>query len=71
MNNQNNPANINIRIWEDLLKEGVPSLHVVDMIKTHITGLEALPDHIEGKEQALKACNDYLQEVKLCIGNEN
>lgn len=61
----------NIRIWQDMLDEGVPALHVTHMVKRHIAGLEALPDHIEGKEQALKECKAYLQEIELNANHEN
>lgn len=65
MNDQINPANVNIRIWEDLLKEGVPSLHVTNMVRKHIAGLEALSDEIEGKQQALIACREFAMRPEI------
>ena len=54
-----------------MLDEGVSTEHISKMAKQHIAGLEALPDHIEGKEQALKECKAYLQEIELNTNHEN
>lgn len=65
MTSQNNPANINISIWEELLKEGVPTLHVAHMVKKHIAALETLPDETENKTQALIACREFAMRLEI------
>lgn len=65
MTSQNNPANINISIWEGILKEGVPAVHVAYMVKRHIAALEALPDETEGKTQALIACREFAMRPEI------
>lgn len=55
--------NINTKIWKYMLSEGVPLIHVKDLVKKHIGALELLPDTIDGKAQAMIDCEEFLYQL--------
>jgi hypothetical protein len=62
------PADPLIRIWDSMLNQGVPVIHVLDLVKKHIAALDILPDDTENKEVVLLSCRNY--ELHLLLSNK-
>jgi hypothetical protein len=55
--------NSSISIWRYMLSEGVPVIHVKDLVEKHISGLQALSLRTDEITKAIKDCEAFLGEL--------
>jgi hypothetical protein len=59
-----NDKNITIRIWNDMLEEGVPDGHILDLARKHLISLNNLDPKTDGKEKAIEETELFITELK-------
>lgn len=47
-----------------LLRQGVPTDHLIKLLADHIRALELLPKEVEHRDACIAAAKEFLQEIK-------
>lgn len=54
---------INVRIWRNMLKQGVDTSHVLNMAVNHEASLDSLPQS-EERDQAIRETVAFIKEIQ-------